>query len=92
MTAGVAARLRPFLQSLTQIGVTPEFRKSIILRWLPSPDVKASFGYIDASGHVWLGDGYAYAASRAGLPDAGDRYLQSIAVAIGECLPGGQIL
>ena len=82
---GVAARLKPFLQGLVEIGVTPEFRKSIILRWFPSPDVKASFGYIEASGRVWLGDGYGTGQTHAreGYPDAGERYLQAIANAIG---------
>lgn len=80
---GLPARLRPFLDSLQPLGVTPEFRKSLVLRWYPSPDVKASFGYIDSFGRVSVTDGWGYAMRRVGNPKAADRYLQAIADAIG---------
>jgi len=79
---GLAERLKPFLASLADLGVTPEFQKSIVLRWYPSPDVKASFGFIDSFGKVSVTDGWGF-ASRTGNPEAADRYLLAIAEAIG---------
>ena len=41
-------RLRAFSASLSSVGITPEFRKSLVLRWMPSPDIKGSAGYVDS--------------------------------------------
>src|SRR5687767_14847452 len=79
---GLPARLRSFLPGLADLDVTPKFRKSLVLRWHPSPDVTGSAGYIDTSGKLWAGDAWN-AANRLGIPDAGERYLQSIAEVIG---------
>lgn len=75
------AGLKSFLADVTSLGITPEFRKSVVLRFTPSPDVTASGGYIETTGRVWLGDAYN-AAARAGAPDAGSRYLDAVASAI----------
>ena len=79
---GLPAQLRPFIDSLAEIGISPEFRKTLVLRWRPSEDKTASAGYIESTGKVWLGDGY-HSARNLGFPEAGDRYVDAIAQAIG---------
>jgi hypothetical protein len=74
--------LRTFVASLPSVNVTPEFRKALVLRWLPSPDIKASAGYIDSSGSVWLSDSVG-SAVRLGDEAAAKRYLDAIATAVG---------
>jgi hypothetical protein len=49
---------------------------------MPSPDVKASAGYIDSYGSVWLGDSVG-AAIRLGREAAATKYLEAIASAVG---------
>lgn len=75
---GLANRLKPFLADLESTGITPEFGRSIVLRWYPSPNVQASAGYIYALGSVWLGDA-VNAATRLGFPLAGTEYLNAVA-------------
>jgi hypothetical protein len=79
---GLSNVLRPFLSSVVEIGVTPEFRRTAILRWRPSEDVVGSLGFIDTDGRVWLGDAWN-TANRLGKREAGERYLQQIASAVG---------
>lgn len=74
--------LRPFLISLEDLGITPEFRKSVNLRWRPSPDIVGTLGYIDVDGRAWL-SGAWNTANRSGKPEAGDRYLQDVAEIVG---------
>jgi hypothetical protein len=50
---GLGAQLRAFLLDLSELGVVPEFRKSLVLRWDASPDFDASPGYIGTDGFVW---------------------------------------
>jgi hypothetical protein len=75
-------RLRAFSASLSSVGITPEFRKGLVLRWMPSPDIKGSAGYIDSNGIVWLGDSFGTAV-RLGSEAAANRYLEAVAVAVG---------
>ena len=79
---GVSARLKDFLQSLSEAGIEPEFRRSVILRWQPSADDQASAGYITTTGVAHLGDAY-YSAKRLGSAEAGRTYLERIASLIG---------
>ena len=74
--------LKAFLASLGEVGISPEFRRSVVLRFYPSPDMTASAGYIDVSGAVHTLDGVA-SAERAGSPESGRRYLEAIAAATG---------
>lgn len=74
--------LRAFLRDAVDLGVTPEFGKSVVLRFTPDPNISASAGYIEASGKAWLGHAWS-AANRAGRPAAGDRYLTAVAALIG---------
>ena len=78
---GLAALIRSFLADVAELGVVPEFRKSLVLRWGASPDVNASAGYFDTSGKVWLGNAWN-TANKLGNPAAGERYLASIAAIV----------
>ena len=79
---GLAGELQAFLVSLSELGVEPVFRRSVVLRFRPSPDYDASAGYVDKTGafhHVdaWIG------ADRLGRTAAGDAYLRALADAVG---------
>ncbi|MGE0630313.1 MAG: hypothetical protein AB7O43_21165 [Hyphomicrobiaceae bacterium] len=78
----LVAPLQEFVSSLADLTIVPDYRKSLVLRWWPTPDVRASMGYIDTTGTVWLGDAYGSAA-RLGFPAAGERYLATLAEGIG---------
>jgi hypothetical protein len=73
---------KTFLADLGEIGISPEYRRSVVLRFLPSPDITASAGFVDANGQAWLNDATS-AATRAGRPDAAQRYLEAVAKATG---------
>jgi hypothetical protein len=75
------AGLKAFIGSLADIGVLPDFRKAVVLRWSASPDATASAGYVDAYGTVYLGDAFTWAA-RLGHAEAGAKYLDTLAAAI----------
>jgi hypothetical protein len=78
---GLADLTRSFLADVADLGIVPEFRKSLILRWGASPDFSASPGYIDTSGRVWLSSGWN-TANKLGNPAAGERYLASVAAIV----------
>ena len=79
---GLGAQLRAFLTDVSDIGVVPEFRKSLVLRWDASPDFDASPGWIETNGTMWFSSAWG-AASRLGRPEAGIRYLNTIAEIVG---------
>jgi len=79
---GVGAQLRAFLTDISALGVVPEFRKSLVLRWNASPDFDASPGYIGTDGFVWLSSGWG-SAKRLGRPEAGETYLRTLADILG---------
>ena len=79
---GLAARLRAFLDSVADLGITPEFRATLVLRWAASPDAEGRAGFVEKTGKVWLSSAAA-SARRLGRPAAGEIYLESIASAIG---------
>ena len=78
---GLANLIRSFLADVADLGVVPEFRKSLILRWGASPDFSASAGHVDTSGKVWLGAG-RNTANKLGNPAAGERYLAAVAAIV----------
>ena len=79
---GLVAQLRAFLAEVSNLGIVPEFRKSLVLRWNASPDFDASPGFIDTGGLVWLSSGWG-SAKRLGRPQAGENYLSSVASIVG---------
>jgi hypothetical protein len=79
---GRAASLAAFVESLAVFGVTPEFRRTLVLRWRISPDILGSLGYIETSGKVWTGEAVSV-ARRLGVAEAGEQYLSDVAAAVG---------
>ena len=79
---GLAAKLRSFLGDVATVGVVPEFRRSLVLRWHASPEFDASTGFIDTGGSVSLGSGWS-SAKRLGHPEAGETYLRTVADIVG---------
>lgn len=79
---GVSQPLRAFIDRIGEFGISPEFRKTLVLRWYPSPDVAGSAGYIDTSGKIWVNDAWS-TANRLEHPSAGENYLATVANLIG---------
>ncbi|TXN72840.1 hypothetical protein [Methylobacterium sp. WL6] len=75
---GLAAQLHPFMDGLSEIGVIPEYRRSVVLRWQAGPDTVGSLGYIDTDGRGSFGDAWNTAV-KLGRADVGDRYLDQLA-------------
>ena len=74
--------IRSFVDSLSELGVAPEFRRSMLLRWRVSPDVVGTLGYVDVQGRASLGGAW-HTATRLGKPDAGEAYLEAVASFVG---------
>ena len=74
----LAIRLRPFLNDLQSIGINPDFRRSVNLRWSINADADGTAGYIDTDGRCWFGGGWN-SANRVGAVDVGERYLAQLA-------------
>ena len=79
---GTEVRLKSLIPELAEYGISPEFRRSPILRWTKSQDQQGSLGYIDSYGAAWLGDAY-YSASKFGNEPAGRSFLEEIAAIVG---------
>ena len=88
---GVPAQLKSFIEGLSELGISPEFRRSLVLRWQPSPDVVGSLGYIETTGKVWTGDACG-TAKRLKHPPAGENYLQALARAVGGTIRHNHVL
>ncbi|KNG92700.1 hypothetical protein ATO11_16980 [Pseudaestuariivita atlantica] len=72
-------QIQKFLADLEPLGVYPEFKKSLILRWgTPSGDV-ANLGYIQRNGQVWTDQ----VSASLGDPDVAEAYLHKLAMAVG---------
>jgi hypothetical protein len=75
-------QLRQFLASLDEIGIEPDFQKSVFLMW-PSPQGPVlSAGCIEPTGSVWFLRSLTD-ARRLGNEAAGIRYLEAIARIVG---------
>lgn len=79
------SQLSSFIESLKDIGIQPEFGKSLFLKWQSSSGAIFSSATIEPNGSVWLGR-TATEARNAGNPTAGERYLQDVAGFIGGTL------
>ncbi len=56
LDSALPQKLQSFLASVEELGVTPEFKRSLILRWT-TPDGQAiNLGYIERNGKVWTND------------------------------------
>jgi hypothetical protein len=74
-------RLRVFLKRLEPIGVTPEFRKSLILRWRAPDGTSLNVGYIMTDGQTWT-DAVNSRGRELGILDITHDYVRDLAEAI----------
>ena len=74
-----ATLLEAFLESICEIGIAPEYQRTLVLRFAPTPGVRASVGFITTSGTVYVGDPHYY-AEQHGRSDIGERYLEAVAM------------
>jgi len=88
---GLAEQAKSFIEGLVEFDISPEFRKSLVLRWHPTPDFAGSLGYIEPSGKVWTGDACG-TAKRFNKPAAGDDYVQAIARVVGGTIRHNDVL
>jgi hypothetical protein len=79
---GLSGKLRTFLGDIAALGVAPEFRRSLMLRWNASPDFDGSAAFVDTGALVWLSSGWG-SAMRLGHPEAGDTCLRTVANIVG---------
>jgi hypothetical protein len=78
MDMTVPGKLKAFLAALSPLGVTPDFRRTLILRY-DTPDGKSvNLGYIDRRGQIWT-DGIGNALP----PSLRDQYIRDVAAALG---------
>lgn len=75
-------RLRAFLDRLEPIGVSPEFKKSLILRWRAPDGTGLNVGYIKPEGQTWT-DAVNWPARELGILDITHDYVRDLAHAIG---------
>jgi len=74
-------RLRAFLERLEPIGVTPEFKKSLILRWRAPDGTSLNIGYILTDGRTWT-DAVNWPGRELGILDIAHDYVRDLAEAI----------
>ena len=74
-------RLPVFLKRLEPIGVTPEFKKSLILRWRAPDGTPLNIGYILTDGRTWT-DAVNWRAREFGILDITQDYVRDLAEAI----------
>jgi hypothetical protein len=68
-------RLRAFLERLEPIGVSPEFKKSLILRWRAADGTGLNVGYIMPDGQTWT-DAVNWPARELGILDITHDYVR----------------
>ena len=77
----VPERLRAFLERLEPLGVTPEFKKSLILRWRAPDGTGLNVGYIMPGGQTWT-DAVNWHTRELGILDITHDYLRELANAL----------
>lgn len=56
LDASLTSKLQSFLRAVEELGVTPEFKRSLILRWTTPEGQPINLGYIERNGKVWTND------------------------------------
>lgn len=79
---GLPDLLRAFIERLEPVGVTPEFKKSLILRWRAPDGTTRNVGYIKTDGYTWT-DAVNWGGSQLGILDITHEYVRELAEAIG---------
>lgn len=75
-------KLRAFLAELEPLGVTPEFRRSLTLRWHAVDGSSLNLAYIMKNGDVWT-DAVHAASAQKNIRDLTRQYVQNLAVRVG---------
>jgi hypothetical protein len=79
---GAAPPLKAFLRSLADIGVFPEYQRTVLLRFSLSSGPFVSGGWVRTNGKVHVTDAYYY-ADKYGHGEIGQRYLDAVAAIAG---------
>jgi hypothetical protein len=80
--ATIPERLRVFIEQLEAIGVTPEFKKSLILRWRAPDGTSLNVGYVMKDGQTWT-EAVNWRGRELGVLDITHDYIRDLADAIG---------
>lgn len=56
LDASLPEKLQSFLRVVEELGVSPEFKRSLILRWTSPEGQPVNLGYIERNGKVWTND------------------------------------
>ncbi|MEQ9519045.1 MAG: hypothetical protein RLN89_06350 [Parvibaculum sp.] len=56
LDASLPDKLQSFLGTIEELGVTPEFKRSLILRWTTPEGQPINLGYIERNGKIWTTD------------------------------------
>lgn len=75
-------RLQAFLDRLEPLGVTPEFRRTLILRWQAVDGTRLNIGYIETGGHTRT-EAVNWYAREHGILDLTQAYVRELASVIG---------
>lgn len=79
--ASLPKKLQEFLARVEPLGVRPEFKKTLILRWHAADGTSLNIGYITTSGEVWT-DAINARAEALGVLDAAHEYVRQLAAAV----------
>lgn len=74
----LVAPVKELVRRAVELGIEPEYRKSLRFRWHPSPDVDGAIAYIEPSGRAWLG-GIRLFAEKINAADLAETYLVAVA-------------
>ncbi len=56
LDSSLPPKLQSFLVSVEELGVTPEFKRSLILRWTTPEGLAINLGYIERNGKMWTNE------------------------------------
>lgn len=56
LDSSLPSKLQSFLASVEELGITPEFKRSLILRWTTPEGQSVNLGYIERNGKIWTNE------------------------------------
>jgi hypothetical protein len=74
-------RIRAFLARIEPLGVAPEFRRTMILRWQAVDGTRVNVGYVNTSGKVWT-DAATWSGTARAYLDLTQAYVRELAVLV----------
>ncbi len=82
------AKLKSLISQVEEFGVTPEYKKTLILRWLSTDGRPINFGYVGKDGPVYF-DAASWKLQQGTAEwDASEKYRKTIADAVGGTVEG----